>query len=70
MGGGSGLAAARAEMEVVAAEAAQQMVAQLTGLKVDERDASKAIEAELAGMSGVGQESRAEPVQHEAAGAE
>lgn len=39
--------AARAEMEIVATEAAQQMVEQLTGLKIDRKDAAKAIAAEL-----------------------
>jgi len=41
------VASARAEMEVVATEAAQQMV-QLTGIKVDKKEASRAIEAQLA----------------------
>ena len=41
---------ARAEMESVAADAARQMVKQLTGIKVDKKDASRAIEAELLEM--------------------
>ena len=43
-------AAARAELEIVAADAAQQMVEQLTGIKIDRKEASKAIDAELAEM--------------------
>lgn len=39
--------AARSEIEAVAAEAAQEMVARLTGIKVDRDDAAKAVKAEL-----------------------
>jgi len=39
--------AARAEIEAVAAEAAQQMVEQLIGVKIDSRDAAKAVSAEF-----------------------
>jgi F-type H+-transporting ATPase subunit b len=38
---------ARAEIEAVAAEATQQMVARLTGLKVDQQEAAAAVKAEL-----------------------
>jgi F-type H+-transporting ATPase subunit b len=41
------LAAARAEIEAVAAEATQDMVARLTGIKVDKKDAAQAVKAEL-----------------------
>jgi F-type H+-transporting ATPase subunit b len=44
------VASARAEMEVVATDAAQQMVQQLTGIKVEKKEASIAIEAQLADM--------------------
>ena len=39
--------AARAEIEAVAAEATQQMVERLAGLKVDKKDAAAAVKAEL-----------------------
>jgi F-type H+-transporting ATPase subunit b len=39
--------AARAEIEAVAAEATQEMVARLTGIKVDKKDAADAVKAEL-----------------------
>jgi F-type H+-transporting ATPase subunit b len=39
--------AARAEIEAVAAEATQEMVARLTGIKVDRKDAASAVKAEL-----------------------
>ena len=39
--------AARAEIESVAAEAAQNLVATLTGIKVDKKDAADAVKAEL-----------------------
>jgi F-type H+-transporting ATPase subunit b len=39
--------AARAEIEAVAAEATQEMVARLTGIKVDTKDAASAVKAEL-----------------------
>jgi F-type H+-transporting ATPase subunit b len=39
--------AARAEIEAVAAEATQEMVARLTGIKVDRKDAALAVKAEL-----------------------
>jgi F-type H+-transporting ATPase subunit b len=39
--------AARAEIEAVAAEATQEMVARLTGIKVDTKDAAAAVKAEL-----------------------
>lgn len=39
--------AARAEMEDVAVEAARQIVKDLTGLKVEEKEAAKAVSAEL-----------------------
>ena len=38
---------AREEIEAVATDAAQQMVARLTGLKVDQREAAAAVKAEL-----------------------
>jgi F-type H+-transporting ATPase subunit b len=41
------LAAARAEIEAVAAEATQDMVARLTGIQVDKKDAAQAVKAEL-----------------------
>lgn len=40
---------ARTEIEVVAAEATQQMVDRLTGIKVDAKDAALAVKAELHG---------------------
>ena len=43
--------AARAELETVAAEAAQQIVEQLTGLKVDGKDAQNAVAEELSAWS-------------------
>src|SRR3954451_3050406 len=39
--------AARAEIEAVAAEATQEMVVRLTGIKVDAKDAASAVKAEL-----------------------
>jgi F-type H+-transporting ATPase subunit b len=39
--------AARGEIEAVAAEATQEMVARLTGIKVDKKAASEAVKAEL-----------------------
>ena len=39
--------AARAEIEAVAAEATQQMVERLTGLKIDPKEAAAAVKAEL-----------------------
>ncbi|MEP6982853.1 MAG: ATPase [Sphingomicrobium sp.] len=41
------LESARAEIEAVAAEATQQMVARLTGIKVDRTEAAQAVKAEL-----------------------
>jgi F-type H+-transporting ATPase subunit b len=41
------LESARAEIEAVAAEATQQMVARLTGIKVDRAEAAQAVKAEL-----------------------
>ena len=38
---------ARAEIEAVAAEATQDMVARLTGIKVDDKEAAQAVKAEL-----------------------
>jgi len=38
---------ARSELEVTAAEAAREMVGQLTGLKIDPKDAKRALAAEL-----------------------
>jgi F-type H+-transporting ATPase subunit b len=38
---------ARAEIEAVAAEATQEMIARLTGIKVDPMDAAQAVKAEL-----------------------
>jgi F-type H+-transporting ATPase subunit b len=45
------VSAARAEMEAVAVEAAQEMVQQLTGIKVAKKDAAQAVEAELQVMT-------------------
>ena len=39
--------AARAEIENVAAEATQEMVSRLTGIKVEKKDAAQAVKAEL-----------------------
>ena len=39
--------AARAEIESVAAEATQEMVTRLTGIKVDKKEAAEAVKAEL-----------------------
>ena len=39
--------AARAEIEAVAAEATQEMVQRLTGIKIDSKDAAQAVKAEL-----------------------
>src|SRR6478672_9535235 len=39
--------AARTELEAVAAEAAQEMVERLTGMKIDRKEAAKAVAAEL-----------------------
>ena len=47
------VAAARAELEAVAAEGAQQMVQQLTGIKVERQDAAKAVKSELEIMTPV-----------------
>jgi F-type H+-transporting ATPase subunit b len=41
------VSSARAEIEAVAAEATQEMVERLTGLKVDSKDAAQAVKAEL-----------------------
>ena len=41
------LAAARSEIESVAAEAAQDMVRRVAGLSVDKKDAAAAVKAEL-----------------------
>ena len=38
---------ARAEIEAVAAEATQDMVARLTGIRVDDKEAGRAVKAEL-----------------------
>ena len=38
---------ARAEIEAVAAEASQEMVARLTGIKVDKKEAAQAVKSEL-----------------------
>ena len=38
---------ARAEIEAVAAEATQDMVARLTGIKIDQKEAAQAVKAEL-----------------------
>jgi F-type H+-transporting ATPase subunit b len=38
---------ARAEIEAVAAEATQEMIARLTGIKVDRKEAADAVKAEL-----------------------
>jgi F-type H+-transporting ATPase subunit b len=43
------LESARAEIEAVAGQAAQEMVAKLTGLRVPEKDAAQAVKAELNG---------------------
>jgi F-type H+-transporting ATPase subunit b len=48
----SAVEGARIDMEAVAAEAAEQMVEQLTGLKIERKDATQAVAAELALMSG------------------
>jgi F-type H+-transporting ATPase subunit b len=45
------VAAARVAMEVVAAEAAQEMVEQLTGIRVDKEEAAQAVKTELKVMS-------------------
>ena len=39
--------AARAQIEAVAAEATQEMVARLTGIKVDKKEAAEAVKAEF-----------------------
>ena len=39
--------AARTELEAVAVEVAQEMVGQLTGLRIDRKDAERALAAEL-----------------------
>jgi F-type H+-transporting ATPase subunit b len=41
------MAAARSEIETVAAEAAQEMVARLTGMNVDRSEAAQAVKAEF-----------------------
>ena len=41
------LATARSEIEAVAAEAAQDMIERVTGLKVDKKEAASAVRAEL-----------------------
>jgi F-type H+-transporting ATPase subunit b len=41
------LDSARAEIEAVAAEATREMIARLTGIKVDSKDAAKAVKAAL-----------------------
>ena len=41
------LSAARGEMETVAADVTQEMVARLTGIKVDQKEAAVAVKAEL-----------------------
>ena len=38
---------ARAEIEAVAAEATQEMISRLTGIKVDKKEAAQAVKAEL-----------------------
>ena len=43
------LASARSEIEAVAAEATQEMVDRLTGIKVDKKEAAEAVKAELHG---------------------
>lgn len=56
--------AARAEMEATVTEAAQQIVEQLTGLKVDHDEAARAVAAELERESATlrrGQRASAEP---------
>jgi len=50
-------------MEAVAAEAAQQMVEQLTGIKVDKKDASKAVGDELVRINGMGRGQKAQVVE-------
>jgi F-type H+-transporting ATPase subunit b len=47
--------AARAEMEDVAVEAARQIVKDLTGMKVEEKEAAKAVSAELRRMNATAQ---------------
>ena len=54
---------ARVQMEAVAAEAAEQMVEQLTGLKVDRRDAAKAVAEELQLMSAAGERDQVRPAE-------
>jgi F-type H+-transporting ATPase subunit b len=44
-----GLESARAEIEAVAAEATREMVARLTGIQVESRDAAAAVKAEING---------------------
>jgi F-type H+-transporting ATPase subunit b len=46
----SAVEAARTELEIVAVEASQQMVEQLTGLTIDRKDAAAALAAEMAHM--------------------
>jgi F-type H+-transporting ATPase subunit b len=41
------LASARTEIEAVAAEATQEMIERLTGLKIDKKEATAAVKAEL-----------------------
>jgi F-type H+-transporting ATPase subunit b len=41
------VASARAEIEAVAAEATQEMVARLTGIKLEKKEAAEAVKAEL-----------------------
>ena len=41
------VAAARAEIEAVASDATQDMVSRLTGIRVDKKDATEAVKAEL-----------------------
>jgi F-type H+-transporting ATPase subunit b len=43
------LESARAEIEAVASQAAQQMVAKLTGLQIPEQDAARAVRVEING---------------------
>ena len=43
------LGSARSEIEGVAAEITQEMVARLTGLKVDQKEAAEAVKAEMNG---------------------
>ena len=47
------VAAARTELEAVAAEGAQQVVHQLTGISVDRQEAAKAVQSELEMMTPV-----------------